>query len=83
MFNLFKNSKAEKDAAFAEATLKIEGMHCPSCAMNIDAEIEETRGVISSNTSYKNSETTVKFDPKKVDKKKLIETIKSLGYQAK
>jgi len=85
MFNLFqiKNSKAEKDATFAETTLKIEGMHCSSCAMNIDVEIEETEGVISSDTSYKNSKTTVKFDPKKIDKKKLIEIVERLDYQAK
>lgn len=82
MFNIFRNNKAKTDEDFIETTLKIKGMHCSSCAMSIDAEMEETAGVIESITSYKNSRTTVKYNPQKVDKKKLIEIVKSLDYQA-
>src|SRR5205085_6844385 len=36
----------------SEVTFKISGMHCTSCAMNIDGEIEELEGVLSSSTHY-------------------------------
>ena len=61
---------------------KITGMHCTSCAMNIDGELEDTEGVKQSNTNYAKQETEVEFDEKKVDEKKVLEIIKSVGYTA-
>ena len=62
--------------------LKITGMHCTSCAMNIDGELEDTEGVKQSNTNYAKQETAVEFDEKKLDEGKVIEIIKSVGYRA-
>ena len=61
---------------------KITGMHCTSCAMNIDGELEDTEGVKQSNTNYAKQETEVEFDEKKLDEKKVMEIIKSVGYTA-
>lgn len=61
---------------------KITGMHCTSCAMNIDGELEDTEGVKGSTTSYAKQETEVEYDEKKVDEKKILNTIKSVGYTA-
>lgn len=65
--------------------LKIEGMHCTSCAMNIDGELEDTKGVQEANTSYAKSETEVTFDSEKVSTNKIINIIKKLdnAYDAK
>ncbi len=49
---------------------KITGMHCTSCAMNIDGELEDTEGVKESSTNYAKQETEVEFDEKKLDAKK-------------
>ncbi len=62
--------------------LKISGIKCPSCALNIDGELEETEGVRYANTSYARSETEVEFDPDKISEKKLIAIIKKTGYKA-
>ncbi|MEK7534493.1 MAG: cation transporter [Patescibacteria group bacterium] len=62
--------------------LKISGMHCTSCAINIDGELEDTEGVIESNTNYARQQTEVKFDTDKIKEEKIIEIIKSLGYSA-
>jgi copper chaperone CopZ len=62
--------------------LKITGMHCTSCAMNIDGELEDTDGVKAANTSYAKSITNVEFDPKKVSLEKVISIIKTTGYTA-
>lgn len=61
---------------------KITDMHCTSCAMNIDGELEETQGVIESNTNYAKQETEVKFDGGKINEDKIIEIIKNVGYTA-
>lgn len=57
-------------------------MHCTSCAMNIDGELEDTEGVKSASTNYAKQYTEVEFDEEKVDEKKIVEIIKSVGYTA-
>lgn len=57
-------------------------MHCTACAMNIDGELEDIDGVKQSNTNYAKQITEVEFDEKKLDVKKVIETIKTVGYVA-
>lgn len=61
---------------------KISGMHCTSCAMNIDGELEDTEGVMESNTNYARQQTEVKFDADKVSENKIVEIIKKVGYSA-
>jgi len=61
---------------------KIEGMHCTSCAMNIDGELEDTDGVVCSNTSYAKQETEVEYDEKKISEEKIIEIVEKTGYKA-
>lgn len=61
---------------------EIDGMHCTSCAMNIDMELEDLEGVEESQTNYAKQITEVKFDSEKVTPEKILETIKSTGYLA-
>lgn len=65
-----------------QVTLKISGMHCTSCAMNIDGELEDTPGVFSASTSYAKSTTQVNYNPQQVSKKDLIKAVKKAGYTA-
>ncbi len=66
-----------------KVTLKIEGMHCTNCAMNIDGELEDTEGVIESNTNYAKQETDVEFDEKKINLEQIVGIIKKTGYLAR
>lgn len=61
---------------------KIIGMHCTSCAMNIDGELEDTKGVKESNTNYAKQITEVTFDPDALTIQKIVEIIKKAGYTA-
>lgn len=63
--------------------LKIDGMHCTSCAMGIDMDLEDLEGVKSARTSYVKEETAVEFNEEKIDTNKIIEIIKKTGYSAK
>lgn len=62
--------------------LKIEGMHCTSCAMDIDGELEDTEGIKESNTNYAKSITEINFDLDKITQEKIIEIINKIGYKA-
>ena len=64
-------------------TLKIIGMHCTSCAVNIDLELEELDGVEKSETSYAKMKTTIVCDPTKVTLEKITEVINLLKYEVK
>ena len=57
-------------------------MHCSSCAMNIDFDLEDLDGVNSAKTSYAKQETEVEFDTEKLVLEKVVEQIKKTGYQA-
>ena len=59
---------------------KIIGMHCTSCAMTIDMDLEDLDGVKSARTSYAKMETEVEFDPEKIKDELIVSTIKSSGY---
>lgn len=61
--------------------LKIEGMHCTSCAMNIDFDLEDL-GVKSAKTSYAKQECEVDFDEEKIRPQQIIDQIKKTGYKA-
>lgn len=61
---------------------KISGMHCTSCAMNIDFDLEDIEGVKKAITSYAKGEVEVEFEENKLNAKELIEVIKKTGYKA-
>lgn len=61
-------------------TLKITGMHCTSCAINIDFELEEIEGVNDATTSYVKQQTNISFDPQKTTLEKILHVFKTLKY---
>ncbi|MBI4990824.1 heavy-metal-associated domain-containing protein [Candidatus Gottesmanbacteria bacterium] len=64
------------------AVFEINGMHCTSCALTIDMDLEETEGVKESNTSYARQKTEVTFDSDIIKPEKIIEIIQKTGYEA-
>ncbi|OGE27719.1 hypothetical protein A2867_04455 [Candidatus Daviesbacteria bacterium RIFCSPHIGHO2_01_FULL_40_11] len=61
---------------------KITGMHCSSCAITIDMDLEDLPGIKKAQTSYAKGETEVEFDASKVTNNLIQETIKKSGYTA-
>ncbi|MCL4417163.1 MAG: cation transporter [Actinobacteria bacterium] len=57
-------------------------MHCTSCAMNIDGELEDTDGVKSASTSFAKGMVEVEFDSSKLSDEDVIKVIKTAGYDA-
>ena len=63
-------------------TLKIIGMHCTSCAINIDFELEDIEGVKEAKTHYAKQQTEITFDNEHVAVEEIIAIIGKLGYEA-
>ncbi|QQG43571.1 MAG: heavy-metal-associated domain-containing protein [Candidatus Daviesbacteria bacterium] len=61
---------------------KITDMHCSSCALTIDMNLEDLEGVKAAKTSYAKGETEIEFDPNKLDEQQILATIKKSGYSA-
>ncbi|PJE64016.1 hypothetical protein COU89_00070 [Candidatus Roizmanbacteria bacterium CG10_big_fil_rev_8_21_14_0_10_45_7] len=67
-------------STIVKTKIKIIGMHCTACAMNIDFELEDLDGVLSVRTDYAKQETEIEFDTKKVTREKLINVMEKTGY---
>lgn len=62
--------------------LKIEGMHCGSCAIGIQMLASGMDGVKSAEVNYEGKRGVFEFDDSKVKKEDLIKAIAELGYKA-
>lgn len=68
--------------AYTKKIFKILGMHCTSCAMNIDGELEDTGKIKNVKTNYAKQQTEVEFDPDEISEVEIISLIKNTGYDA-
>lgn len=76
MWSFFSRSKNQD-----QLTLKIDGMHCVSCGLNIDGAVEELPGVFKSQTDYARGQTRVDYDSQQVSPAQIRTTIEKIGYQ--
>lgn len=63
-------------------TFRISGMHCASCALNIERKLQKTQGIKSANVNYGSETATVEYDETVTRSKDLASAVSSLGYQA-
>ena len=64
-----------------KTAIRIDGMHCASCAMSVDDTLEALDGVHSSKTSYAQSLVKIDHDPERVNVHHLQDAITRAGYQ--
>lgn len=61
---------------------RISGMHCASCALNIERKLKKTPGVSSAAVNYGSETATVEFNESQAKPQDLAKAVSSLGYQA-
>lgn len=76
MFNIFQKKNIGQTVTF-----KLGGMHCTSCAINIDGALEDTDGVLNAQTNYAKAFVKIEYNPDQVSTKTLKKVIKDQGYQ--
>ena len=68
--------------AMTTHTVRIDGMHCGSCALLIDDALEDLPGVRSTQTTMKKGRSTIELDQDLTGIRDVISTIEELGYHA-
>lgn len=69
-----------KQLAGEKITLKLAGLHCTSCAMNIDGALEDAPGIYRATTNYAKSQVEIEFDPQKITPQQMTTLITDQGY---
>jgi len=62
--------------------LKISGMHCASCAQNIEKALNKLSGVSSASVNFPMESATVQYYPDDVSIDEIKRVVKGLGYEA-
>ena len=65
-----------------EINLIIEGIHCSACVWLNEKVLHRTDGVIEATINYTNNKAKIVWDPEDIQLSKIIETIRSIGYNA-
>jgi copper chaperone CopZ len=61
--------------------LKIDGMHCGNCALDIKETLEDEKGIEKAEVSFDTKVANIEFDENKISQATIVETVKNLGYQ--
>lgn len=64
------------------AILNISGMHCVSCAANIEAALKKSIGVLSARINFASEKAHIEYEPVRINEQGLISIIEKLGYRA-
>ena len=62
-------------------TFKVQGMHCTSCAMVIESDLEDAG--VKASCSYAKATLDVEFDPARVPEKTIHHVVAQSGYTLK
>jgi len=66
-----------------QETIKIEGMTCEHCQMNVTKAISSVSGISSVEVNLKDGQATVDFDEGKTNTDAIKEAVVDAGYKAK
>lgn len=71
--------KKLEGSVIGKRTLKIEGMHCEHCAMNVTKVLNEIDGVCADDVSVSKGDAVVSYD-RNIDDDVLREAVEKAGY---
>ncbi len=65
-----------------KVTLNIYGMHCASCASNIESALQRLPGVFGAQVNFATEKAYIEFEPQKLKPAELITAVEKSGYKA-
>ena len=79
----FKNKyiKVHEDG-LCEINLIIEGIHCSACVWLNEKVLHKTDGILEASINYTNNKAKIIWDPDTLQLSHIIQTIRSIGYNA-
>jgi len=73
---------ASIDKRYVHASLRVDGMDCPTCAEVIEHALGRLDGVLEAKVSYAAERLRLEFDSEKTSRAAVTRRLKSLGYRA-
>jgi copper chaperone CopZ len=67
----------------ATARLETTGLHCQSCSMLVQMELEDLDGVVSATSDFRTGVTEVEYSPDAVTVDALVAAVVRAGYGAR
>jgi Cu+-exporting ATPase len=65
-----------------KVAIPITGMHCASCALNIESALKKTTGIRSASVNFATEKAAVDFDESAISLAQIGKIVKRLGYEA-
>jgi copper chaperone CopZ len=66
-----------------KTVLRSQDLSCPSCIAKIEKALLSEEGVSLAKVFFNSGRIEVEHDAQKVDAKKLVDVVRSIGYEAK
>lgn len=64
-----------------KVTLKITGMECPNCSLNLERIEDKLKGVVYAEASYRKGQMVVEYDESALTLEQIKAEVKRLGYE--
>lgn len=80
--NGFKDKYIKEKDGFYEISLIITGIHCAACIWLNEKVLHQSDGIIEANISQASNKAKILWDPSTICLSKIIEIIRSIGYNA-
>ena len=68
------------DNSKKKAEIKISGMHCASCALNVEKSLQGLEGVEDAQVNFGTEKATVEYHPDKVELRDLEKSVEDVGF---
>ncbi|VVB55493.1 putative copper-exporting P-type ATPase A [uncultured archaeon] len=65
-----------------DVELRVKGMDCPSCAMNVENAIRKLKGIAGVSVDFITGKAVIKYDPSRTTTSEIREVIEKAGYNA-
>ncbi len=61
--------------------LKVEGITCSGCAVDIVSALKNLDGILDAEASYATGNVNVDYDPRELDEKEVLDHVEKLGLK--
>lgn len=70
------------EEGFSSVDLVIEGIHCAACIWLNEKVLSDTEGIVEASINFTNNKAKIVWDDETIPLSKVIDTIRSIGYNA-
>lgn len=71
-----------KENEMKRIKVKVEGITCSGCALDIETVLKNTEGISGADASYAAGAVNIDYDPEEINENQVMELIKKLGLKA-